>query len=286
MRERNPEKRAERAAADVFSSRFPPHRVWKLRWRSGTPEGPPSPSRWRREVSSSAARSSRPLRAEEPWSPEVDELIVAVGSTRGPKVEAARRALAILKEKFPGFFRGGLRLIARSVPSGTAATPSSTEKLMSGARHRATRLFEQLAEEGQVPALSLGLEGGVLRESGGHGQEAVFLLESWAYATDGVRGYYGSGGCIALPSELAEAVVDRGEELGPAADKLYGLRDVAGRQGTFGVLTAGLVTREEAFVRAVVHALAPFYNASAYSSGEETSPPDPGAQSVDAGDPL
>lgn len=213
-------------------------------------------------------------------------MIVAIGSTRGPKVEAARRALAIVKEKFPGFFRGGLRLIARSVPSGTAATPSSTEELMAGARHRATRLFERLAEEGQVPALSLGLEGGILRESEGHGREAVFLLESWAYVTDGVCGYYGSGGCIALPSELTEAVLDRGEELGSAADKLYGLRDVAGRQGTFGVLTAGLVTREEAFVRALVHALAPFYNASAYRSEEKATPPDADPQRVDAGDPV
>ena len=36
-------------------------------------------------------------------------------------------------------------------------------------------------------------------------------------------------------------------------------------KGTFGVLTADLVTREEAFVRALLHALAPFYNASAYA---------------------
>ena len=45
-------------------------------------------------------------------------MIVAIGSTRGPKVEAVRHALSILKERFPGFFRDELRLIARTVPSG------------------------------------------------------------------------------------------------------------------------------------------------------------------------
>ena len=46
-------------------------------------------------------------------------MIVAIGSTRGPKVEAVRRALSILKERFPGFLRDDLRLIARTVSSGT-----------------------------------------------------------------------------------------------------------------------------------------------------------------------
>ena len=191
-------------------------------------------------------------------------MIVAVGSTRGPKVEAVRRALSILKERFPGFFRDELRLIARAVSSGTASTPLSTSELMEGAQRRAQGLFEILAEEGTVPKLSIGLEGGLRSESEGL-EEPVVSLEAWAYATDGVSGFFGSSGCLPLPRELVEAVVGRGEDLGPAADKFYGQQDVAGRQGTFGVLTADLVTREEAFVRALLHALAPFYNASAYA---------------------
>ena len=194
------------------------------------------------------------------------ELIVAIGSTRGPKVEAVRRALAILKERFPGFLSSDLRLIARSVPSGTASTPLSSTELMEGARTRAQGLFEILSEEGTLPALSIGLEGGLRSETAEVGREPVVLLEAWAYATDGVNGFFGSSGCLPLPSELVRVVVEDGEDLGPAADELYGQRDVAGRQGTFGILTADLVTREEAFVRALLHALAPFYNASAYAT--------------------
>ncbi|MFQ5790992.1 MAG: DUF84 family protein [Acidobacteriota bacterium] len=193
-------------------------------------------------------------------------MIVGVGSTRGPKVEALRRALTILKEKFPGFVQAELRLIARAVPSGTAATPRSSAELMKGASHRAQRLFEALSAEGEVPAICVGLEGGIHAETiDGHGR--VFMLEAWAYATDGVRGFFGSGGCLPLPAALIERVIDGNEDLGPAADQLYGLQDVAGRQGTFGILTAELITREEAFVRALLHALAPFYNASSYGVG-------------------
>ncbi len=192
-------------------------------------------------------------------------MIVAIGSTRGPKVEAVRRALSILKERFPGFFRDELRLIARAVPSGTASTPLSTAELMQGAQTRAQGLFEILSEEGTVPKLSIGLEGGLRREIFAGLEEPVVSLEAWAYVTDGVSGFFGSSGCLPLPGELVQAVVERGEDLGNAADKFYGQQDVAGRQGTFGVLTADLVTREEAFVRALLHTLAPFYNASAYA---------------------
>lgn len=193
-------------------------------------------------------------------------MIVAIGSTRGPKVEAVRRALTILKERFPGFLGSDLRLIARSVPSGTASTPLSSAELMEGARRRAHGLFETLSGEAMVPALSIGLEGGLRSESYGRRSEPVVSLEAWAYATDGVQGFFGSSGCLPLPDDLVRTVIEDGVDLGPAADEFYGQQDVAGRQGTFGILTAELVTREEAFVRALLHALAPFYNASAYAT--------------------
>jgi non-canonical (house-cleaning) NTP pyrophosphatase len=98
------------------------------------------------------------------------------------------------------------------------------------------------------------------------GEQPSFLLESWAYATDGVDGFFGSSGCLPLPRYLVEAVVEKGEDLGPAANRIFEQEDVAGRQGTFGILTADVITREEAFVRAVLHALAPFYNRATYGA--------------------
>ena len=186
-----------------------------------------------------------------------------MGSTRGPKVEAVHSSLRVLRQKFPDFLRREPEVIARSVPSGTAPTPRSSFELMSGAEDRARAVYAVVAaEQGEPPDLAVGLEGGlqVVRLRGG---ARWAFLEAWAFVTNGPRGYFGSGGCIQLPQKLAEAVIDAGEELGAAADRLFGLTDVAGGPGTFGVLTARLITRQEAFVRALLHALAPFYNPSA-----------------------
>lgn len=184
---------------------------------------------------------------------------IAVGTTRRPKVRAVERVLAELRERFPGFLPGEPRVEPRSVDSGVPSTPATTAESMLGAKNRAVNALAAVRAEGLTPVLGLGLEGGIAAE-GDH----VFL-ESWAFATDGSRGFYGGSGRIPLPDELASAVLARGEDLGAAADLYFERRDVAGQEGTFGVLTAGVVTREEAFARSMFHALAPFYNALAYS---------------------
>jgi len=185
--------------------------------------------------------------------------VIAIGTTRAPKIRAVSGALALLRRHFSGFLSGELLLELRDVPSRVPSTPSTTRQSMRGARNRALRAFELVRREGASPALSIGLEGGISSEEG-----AVFL-ESWAFATDCARGYYGGSGRLPLPEALAEAVLARGEDLGPAADRYFEREDVAGQEGTFGVLTHGIVTREEAFTRSILHALAPFYNAGVYS---------------------
>ena len=191
-------------------------------------------------------------------------MIVALGSTREPKIRAAQRALTLIKERIPAFLAGDYQLLSRAAPSGTSPTPQSTAELMAGARNRAESLIQTLSSEAQAPDLSIGLEGGIGSETGLDGKSRLYFLESWAYVTNGRQGVFGSSGCLPLPDDVVEAVVNRGEDLGPVADKLYEQEDVAGHQGTFGILTADLITREDAFVRSLLHALAPFYNQSAY----------------------
>ena len=191
------------------------------------------------------------------------ETVVAIGTTRGPKLRAVERALRTVQERLPAFVVGELRLEARSVPSGAPEMPRTTAEMMLGAKNRAEAALETLLAEGRHPALGIGLEGGVLVEG------ECTLLESWSYVTNGDRGAYGSSGCIPLPAPLARAVLEAGELLGSAADRHFRRREVASHEGTFGVLTCDLVTREEAFVRSLLHALAPFYNESAYSEGNE-----------------
>jgi len=189
----------------------------------------------------------------------MNESIVAVGTTRRPKIRAVERVIADLRARFPDFLSGELILEPRQVSSGAPSTPRTTKATMLGARNRAFNALEALRREGTEPSLSVGLEGGVAVDNG-----AAFL-ESWAFATDGHRGFFGGSGRIPLPERLALAVLERGEELGSAADDFFDEQDIAGHEGTFGALTQGIVTREEAFVRSMLHALAPFYNARAYS---------------------
>jgi inosine/xanthosine triphosphatase len=195
-------------------------------------------------------------------------MIVALGSTREPKIRAAYRALNLIRERVPAFLQEDYELVSRSAPSGTSPTPQSTSELMAGAKNRAEALIRTLSLESRPPDLSIGLEGGIGSESGLGGQSRLFYLESWAYVTNGRRGVFGSSGCLPLPDAVIEAVVNRGEDLGPVADKLFEQEDVAGHQGTFGILTADLITREDAFVRSLLHALAPFYNQAAYRAKE------------------
>lgn len=188
----------------------------------------------------------------------VSEAIVAIGTTRRPKIRAVERAIRELKARFPDFLPAEIRFEHRSVSSGVSVTPRSTEETMRGARQRASSVFDQLRSEGKTPALGVGLEGGVANAG------SVPLLEAWAYVTDGRRGYFGGSGSIPLPRGLWEPVLVQGLDLGFAADRYFGRREVAGNEGTFGILTRMMVSREDAFVRSLIHALAPFYNVVGY----------------------
>ena len=186
-------------------------------------------------------------------------LTVGLGTRRRPKVLACSRALESLGEK-----PSTLRILTRSVPSGVRDTPLTTGEMMEGARRRADNVLRELGEEAIRPDYAVGLEGGIKREP--DSAASIAFLESWAYVTDGAKGYFGSSGAIELPARLADRVVVDGQELGPAADAEFEETNIASGVGTFGALTRNLVTREDAFVRALLHAFSPFYNASVYSA--------------------
>ncbi len=83
--------------------------------------------------------------------------------------------------------------------------------------------------------------------------------------TDGAGGEaYGQSGGILLPEVLARHVLDEGIELSVAIDAHAGGRGIRDAQGAWGVLTRDLITRQEAFRIAVIHAFAPYFNAKMY----------------------
>jgi non-canonical (house-cleaning) NTP pyrophosphatase len=67
-----------------------------------------------------------------------------------------------------------------------------------------------------------------------------------------------------LPEALAEDVLSNGTELSEAIDRFAGAVGIRDAQGAWGVLSGGLISRQEAFRVAVVAAFAPFYNRRIY----------------------
>src|SRR5271168_3395523 len=89
----------------------------------------------------------------------METILVAVGSTRRPKVGAVSEALAAIRrvsEKYPLF-----EVVGVEVPSGVHHTPLCREDLMTGARQRAEALIQIARTENKSWKYFVGLEGGI-----------------------------------------------------------------------------------------------------------------------------
>src|SRR3989442_4044698 len=205
----------------------------------------------------------------------MNKITIAVGSKRGPKLNAVTDALQSLWAALAPDAQ--FEVVGVEVESGVGHTPAPRDELMRGARQRAEALVEMARQSGAAWQYFVGLEGGldvvhegasadeVLRHPGlqQNGHRRVFL-ESWAYVSDGARGHYGRSGSIELPEALAHEVLENGVELAVAIDRFAGAVGIRDAQGAWGVLSSNLITRQEAFRVAVLAAFAPFYNDRMY----------------------
>ena len=190
----------------------------------------------------------------------MEKILIAVGSTRRPKLAAVQEAIRDFGPKLaPG---SDFEVIGAEVESGVGHTPANRNELMQGARQRAEALILQVREKPGPTHYFVGLEGG-LDSIEEQGQRRVFL-ESWAYVTDGRHGHFGRSGAVEIPDALAREVLENGVELSVAIDRFVGAVGIRDNQGAWGVLSSGLVSRTEAFRIAVVAAFAPFYNSKMY----------------------
>ncbi len=191
-----------------------------------------------------------------------EKILVAVGSTRRPKLNAVWEGLTVFGPSLDP--NAQFDVVGVEVGSGVGHTPASRAELMAGARRRAEALVRLGRERGQKWRYFVGLEGGldVIEENG----RRLVFLENWAYVTDGRgKGAYGQSGSILIPELLAVEVLDCGVELAAAIDAYAGGHGIRDAQGAWGILTRNLITRQDAFRVAVINAFAPFFNAALYA---------------------
>lgn len=172
-------------------------------------------------------------------TPSTAPRLVAVGSTNPAKLNAVRDAVARV---WPDAVVRGA-----DVDTGVSAMPMSDAECLAGARNRAAVARAMLDAD-----FGVGLEGGVNPEPTG------LMLLGWVVVChrDGREGVACSAK-IPLPEPIA-ARVRAGEELGPLMDAITGKVNLRQKGGASGVLSAGLVRRQDKFAMAVAYALSPF----------------------------
>ena len=172
---------------------------------------------------------------------------VAVGSTNPVKIGAARAVATRLD--------AGAEVAGVAVASGVPDQPWGDDETIRGARTRALAAREALDAD-----IGIGLEGGVVAAADGTVRTCAWAV---AVSRDGREGVGGSL-AMQLPTRVA-TLVREGMELGHAMDAVTGTHNVKQGLGAVGILTHGLVTRQQAYETLVAYALAPLIDSTSVS---------------------
>ncbi len=187
-------------------------------------------------------------------------MLVAIASTRKPKIDAVKTVFQFVRQLLTTD-RGETTFLTHEIDGGKSM-PRTMDELLGGAKQRVDSLQQVLHSTNQQVDYYIGMEGGLhsLAESGDH----LIFLQSWAYVSNGKRGYFGSSGNVLVPHRIAHEVMNNGRELSDVIDEIVQLNDVRGNQGTWGILTKDILSRQQSFEFALIAAFAPFYNEGLY----------------------
>lgn len=167
--------------------------------------------------------------------------LVVVGSTNPVKVAAVK---AVIQRVWPS-----CEVLGIAAESGVPAQPFGDAETQQGALARARVGINS----DPVADLAVGLEGGVVVESGGSMRTCAWAAIIDRFGTESL------GGSLAMP--LPHIVAERiraGEELGHAMDAVAQATGTKHGRGAVGILTAGLIDRQRAYEPLVTYALGPW----------------------------
>lgn len=170
--------------------------------------------------------------------------VIYVGSKNPVKLAAMKAAFVT---SFP---TDTFEFIAVDAPSGVPDQPMGDAQTLEGARNRVAHLRAAHPDG----AFYAGIEGGCERL----GPE--MFCTAWMVVHDD-RGLEGKAkaGSFFLPNSVTD-LVDAGDELGTAVDKVFNRNNSKQGSGAVGSLTGNLVTRQTYYERPCIMALIPFLN--------------------------
>jgi len=174
---------------------------------------------------------------------------VVVGSTNEGKVIACQRA-------FQRAF-GEVDVRGLTVPSGVAEQPQGDE-CFAGARNRAEAVREAVRALSTPVDYAVGIEGGMVKL-----HDRWFGFSAACVIGEGGRAGYGTSPMFELPAPITACLLN-GTLLGDIVTELTGDEAFRERRGAVGLLTRGLLTRENAHECGVLAALAPHLSPERY----------------------
>jgi inosine/xanthosine triphosphatase len=166
---------------------------------------------------------------------------IIVASTNPVKINAAHAGFAAMYPHDRFEVRGV------DVESGVPHQPMDSDETLEGARTRA-RNARALVPEAEFV---VGIEGGIERDG-----ESLAAF-AWIVVLGREQSGRSRTGSFILPREISE-LVQQGVELGHADDRVFGRSDSKRQNGSVGILTGDVITREDFYAHAVVLALIPF----------------------------
>lgn len=171
-----------------------------------------------------------------------DRSRVIVGSLNPVKIICARKAFKRVWPENTWFVEGA------AAQSSVSNQPMSDEETLRGATNRAEWCLKHTQAD-----FGVGIEGGIqLIGSRYFGCGWVVVKRR----SDGAIGM-GSSARVEIAPALME-LIQKGEELGIAADALFNTTNVKQSEGHFGLMTNGLITRTSGYIDGTIFALSRF----------------------------
>jgi inosine/xanthosine triphosphatase len=176
-----------------------------------------------------------------------DKLLILVGSKNPVKISCT-------EEAFTRAFNRSFLVEGINAASGVPDQPIGDEETLLGAKNRAYNSREVFPEAHYW----IGIEGGLDEDDNG-----MFAF-AWIFILDrNSKTSRSKTGTFYLPPAVTKLVKD-GMELGKADDVVFATSNSKHQGGSVGILTQGIVDRNEYYRQAIILALIPFINSNLF----------------------